>query len=265
MASPSHNKFGRTSLAAAAVLLFPLGARPQPVPPQAAPAQRTPVLVELFTSEGCSDCPPADDFLGRLDTEQPVSAAQIIVLSEHVTYWNHLGWMDPFSLIDIDQRQEDYARQFALPSPATPEFVVDGAAQVEGLNPETLMQKIDRAAAAPKAAVEIDGAHRAADGSVDFAVKASTGPKTNLVAAVAENATHSEVSHGENKGRTLHHVAVVRVLKDFGSNAADGRPLRLSSSDLLRAEKDGEPLRLVIFFVSRKDGHVVAAAQQILN
>ncbi len=232
---------------------------------QATPEQRTPVLVELFTSEGCSDCPPADAFLEQLDTQQPIPGAQTIVLSEHVTYWNHQGWMDPFSLVDIDDRQEEYVRQFSLPSPATPEFVVDGAAQVAGFNPNQLVQEITSAAAVPKLSVQIGDAQRAADGSINFAVKADPGPKATLVAAVAENATQSAVSGGENKGRTLHNVAVVRVLKEFGSNAADGRSLRLSSSDLLHAEKDGEPLRLVVFLVSHKDNHVLAIAQQMLN
>lgn len=266
MTSPSYDPFRRSRLffavSAAAVLFFLLFPKAQG---QAWPASRTPVLVELFTSEGCSDCPPADALLARLDTEQFVPGAQAIVLSEHVTYWNHQGWMDPFSLVDVDQRQDAYVRQFSLPSPATPEFVVDGAAQVAGNNPGNLMQDIDRAAVAPKPALDIADAHRAADGAVDFSVKVPPGPKATLLAAVAENATHSEVSRGENKGRTLHHVAVVRIIKDFGSNAGDGRALRLSSSDLLHAEKDNEPLRLVVFLISKKDGHVVAVAQQMLN
>ncbi len=227
-----------------------------------APAQRQPVLVELFTSEGCSDCPPADALLAQLDARQFVPGAQAIVLSEHVTYWNHLGWRDPFSFADIDARQQNYAQQFVLDSVYTPQIVVDGSEQLVGGNSAELTRAVSRAAAIPKLALTIADVHRAPDGSVVFSVRAAPGAKGTLVAVLAENATRSDVARGENAGRTLHHVAVVRVLKEFGSGATDGRPLQLSS--LLSAEKDGEPLRLVVFLVSHSKARVVAVAEQAL-
>jgi hypothetical protein len=231
----------------------------------AAAAERRPVLVELFTSEGCSDCPPADALLAQLDAKQFVPGVQAIVLSEHVTYWNHLGWRDPFSLDAIDERQQSYAKQFALSSVYTPQIVVDGAAELVGSDAGKLNRAVARAASTLKPALTIADAHRAPDGSVQFSVQAGAGPNANLVAAVAENATRSEVAHGENAGRTLHHVAVVRVLKEFGSGFADGRPLQLSGANLLNAEKDGEPLRLVVFLVNPINGHGVAIAEQTLS
>lgn len=262
-----HNPTGSLCLAfaAAATLAVLPAARAQNPASPAAPSERTPVLVELFTSEGCSSCPPADKMLEVLDAQQPIPGAQVIVLSEHVTYWNHDGWTDPYSLMDADQRQDDYVQQFSLPSPATPEFVVDGAAQVGGYDPRKVAEEISAAASVPKSAIQIEDAHKAADGSIDFTVKAPPDTKANLVAAVAENATSSVVSRGENKGQTLENVAVVRVIKQFGSNAADGRSLRLSGSDLTKAEKDGSSFRLVVFLVNKKDGHVEAVAQQMLN
>jgi hypothetical protein len=231
---------------------------------QAQPAQRQPVLVELFTSEGCSDCPPADDLLGQLDARPPIAGAEAIVLSEHVTYWNHDGWRDPFSFDAMTDRQQDYARQFGISDVYTPQMVVDGADQFVGNDAGKITAAVTRAAASPKIPVAIADAHQAPDGSIAFSVHADDA-KSSLVAAVAENATVSEVLRGENKGRTLHHVAVVRVLKEFGSGKADGRPLVLSGSTLLAAEKSSEPLRLIVFLVNRHSGHVTGVAEQTLN
>jgi hypothetical protein len=266
MTSPVHDPFPTRCLAVALAMtafLFCLPASGQAIAASApAPAQSNPVLVELFTSEGCSDCPPADALLAQLDT-QVIPGAHVIVLSEHVTYWNHLGWMDPFSFDEIDFRQQGYVRQFGLDSPATPQFVVDGATQLAGTNPQVLAGYITRAVATPKIQIEIGDAHREANGSIAFTVHTATAAKASLFAVIAENATHSEVVHGENAGRTLHHVAVVRVIKEFGSSATDGRTLELSGGNVLRAEKDGEPFRLVVFLVSHS--RVVGAAEQTLN
>lgn len=252
--------FAVAAATAAFLFLFSVArANSQPQP------SRTPVLVELFTSEGCSDCPPADALLARLDSGQFVLGAEAIVLSEHVTYWNHLGWSDPFSFDAMDERQTNYARRFGLDSVYTPQIVVDGAAQLVGSDSGALRSAVARAASTPKPALIIRNAHRATDGSVSFSVQAAADSKVNLVAALAENATRSEVARGENAGRTLRHVAVVRVLKEFGSEAVDGRPLKLSGANLLQTVKDGEPIRLVVFLVDRSSGHVVAVAEQTLS
>ena len=223
-----------------------------------------PVLVELFTSEGCSDCPPADALLARLDREQFVPGVQAIVLSEHVTYWNHEGWRDPFSMQEVDDRQRDYVYRFGLQDSYTPQAVIDGAVQLVGNNSQAMAQAIEKAGAAPKESLRIQQAHWD-NGGVEFSVAASAATNTRLEAALAEDATRVEVASGENAGRTLQHVAVVRVLKDFGAKGLDGHTLRLSSSDLMHGSDAKVPVRLVVFATDRKTGHVLGVAEQTLS
>ncbi len=232
--------------------------------PAAAAEHRQPVLVELFTSEGCSDCPPADELLARLDATQFVPGAQAIVLSEHVTYWNHEGWTDPFSMQIFDERQQEYVYRFRLQGSYTPQVVVDGGWQAVGNDPVALTQAVASAASATKQPIAIAGANWAGT-SVRFAVHGTADPGARVEAALAEDATRSEVSRGENAGRTLHHVAVVRVLKEFGANTLDGRPLELGGADLSKGTSATTPVRLVVFLVNRKTGRVEAAAEQTLT
>src|SRR5215472_12645324 len=108
-----------------------------------------PVIVELFTSEGRSSCPPADALLARLEHTQPVAGARVIALEEHVDYWNQLGWTDPFSAPLYRIRQNDYARLFQVDSVYTPQMVVGGQAGFVGGDADRAFHEISRAAAPP--------------------------------------------------------------------------------------------------------------------
>ncbi len=221
-----------------------------------------PVLVELFTSEGCSTCPPADALLARLDADQFVAGARAIVLSEHVTYWDQLGWRDPFSLDVVTYRQQDYADQFKLSSSYTPQAVVDGTTQVLGSDERGLTRAISKAALSPKQEITIGNAQLSGN-EVHFTVHSAAAPRATLVAVLAEDVTHSTVTSGENAGRTLHHVAVTRVLKKMDAGFADGRPLtlKLPSANKSKSTGNAVPLRLIVFLTDKRSSQVLAVAE----
>ncbi len=256
---------GGVLLACAAVGLCPLGLLLQPRVVGAAsdagpavPVPAVPVLVELFTSEGCSSCPPADALLARLDATQPVAGARVIVLSEHVTYWNHLGWRDPFSLDAMTERQQKYADRFGLGEVYKPQVVVDGAAELVGSDARGLERAIAKSASMAKSELKIESA-AVAGGELRFAVRGSLAAGSILMAAVAEDAAESAVLRGENSGRTLKHVAVVRGMEALPGGSADGRQLAMK----LASEAHG-PLRLVVFDVEARSGRVMAVAEKAI-
>jgi hypothetical protein len=219
-----------------------------------------PVLVELFTSEGCSSCPPADALLSRLDATQFVRGAHAIVLSEHVTYWNDLGWHDPFSMEANTNRQHRYEARMGLSSVYTPQAVVDGAADVLGSDAGALSHAITKAAQKPKTQLNIENAVWQGD-TLHFAVRAASPAHARLMAVLAEDATQSSVRRGENAGRTLHHVAVVRLFQDLGPNSADGRLLTLSAPADDPASPAEKSLRLVVFLADPQTGKVQGVAE----
>jgi hypothetical protein len=185
-------------------------------------AERVPVLAELFTSEGCSSCPPADALLRKLDQMQPVANAQIVVLSEHVDYWNSLGWTDPFSSQQFSFRQEIYAHALQADK-YTPQMVIDGRFEVLGSDAKAVAAAVTRAAAKPKSGVRILSATR--DGNeavIGVAVDALAGGKKDVWVAVADDRDETSVKKGENAGRTIAHVAVVRSLIKAGTATKAG-------------------------------------------
>ena len=173
-----------------------------------AQAAGVPVLVELFTSEGCSSCPPADLLLRRLEREQPVQGAEIIVLSEHVDYWNYLGWRDPFSSAGFTKRQQNYARRFNRDGPYTPQMVVNGETEFIGSDARRAQLEIAAAVRNPGVAVRLSWS---GDTSVHVLVDPiETGKFRNaeVYVVVARDAVLSDVVRGENRGRKMEHVSV---------------------------------------------------------
>src|SRR5947207_8460810 len=113
------------------------------------------ILIELFTSEGCSSCPPADAVLARLHEKQPLAGVQLIVLSEHVDYWDDLGWKDTYSSHAITLRQQTYARRLHVAGPYTPQMVVDGSFEFVGSDRRRATHAFEQASSLPKLPVRI--------------------------------------------------------------------------------------------------------------
>ncbi len=219
---------------------------------RAAEASRVPVLVELFTSEGCSSCPPADALLSRLLRNQPVPGARIIALSEHVDYWDGLGWRDPFSSAAFTRRQEAYARRLTAGGIYTPQLVVAGAAHLVGSREGEARKAI--AAAATESRGEVSArAVPGAPGVLEVAARWPEGIEAEVLVALVQRHATSEVARGENAGRTLEHVAVARTLTVVASGAGS------FSGRVTLAPRPGAE-RAVVFVQERNGGRVHGAA-----
>ena len=231
------------------------------------PAPPAAVLVELFTSEGCSSCPPADALLQQLERWQPVAGAQLIVLSEHVDYWNHDGWTDPYSSHFFTERQNAYSDHFRLATVYTPQMVVDGNREFLGSDGRLALQACQKAVGLRKIPVRISSvsqdnpatlrAHIEAD-ALDESYKLK---QADIYVVVALNSTESQVAGGENKGRHLNHVAVVQSLTKIGS-VKKGKSFAQDVRLKLEPRTDPGRVRVIAFVQESGQGQVLGAALQ---
>jgi hypothetical protein len=226
------------------------------VPALAAPAN--PVLVELFTSEGCSDCPPADAFLKALDAAQPIPGAQLIVLEEHVDYWDDQGWRDPFSSHALTLRQSDYVDRLHVENgPYTPQMVVDGSEAFVGSDRAQAGRAFAKEVAVPKISVQISTLH-VEQGKVLAHLEIGAVPaKAEVFLALALDHAQSQVLHGENGGRQLEHVAVVERLTSAGK-MKKGEPF--SKDVAIKMDHSDKDYRMIAFVQQSDEGKVLGAA-----
>lgn len=227
---------------------------------------RIPVLLELFTSEGCSSCPPADRLLQVLDDKQPVAGADLIVLSEHVDYWNSLGWKDPFSSPQYTARQQDYTNRYNFDGVYTPQLVVDGRYGFVGSDGREASAAIQKAIREAKIPITVSNVARNGN-QVTARVELPANDKFKgargiLYVALADDRQESHVARGENGGRTLAHVAVTRVLKQVGPITFDAASSREIMLPVQAGAANG--LRLVVFIQDHKSGHVLGVTEQKL-
>ena len=226
-----------------------------------------PVLVELFTSEGCSSCPPADALLQQLDRTQPVGGAQLIVLSEHVDYWNHIGWTDPYSSRFFSDRQNAYSERFGLSSVYTPEMVVDGTTEFVGGDSRLASQAVEKALALPKVAIKISSISLDASKTLQAHIDTGALPETSKIRkadvflVTALNHAESQVLRGENGGRRLTHVGVVQTLTKVGSLEV-GKSFSQDVHVKLDSRTDAANLRVIAFIQQSGQKQVLGVAQQ---
>lgn len=225
---------------------------------------RQPVVVELFTSEGCSSCPPADSLLEKLSHDQPFDGIEILALEEHVDYWNSLGWTDPFSSAQFSQRQELYAETLRDGGVYTPQMVVDGRVQFIGSRTHDARDQIRWAASDPKALLRVDSFPTSPTNKKSFAVTLEnssalpSGASLELWVAVTEKNLKSDVTAGENSGHALQHAPVVRILRKIQTvQSPQNAPIPFD----LDLKQNWNPVNLtVIAFLAQKNSHQILAA-----
>jgi hypothetical protein len=234
-------------------------------PSSTSESTRKPVLVELFTSEGCSDCPPADTLLQKLDALQPVHDAEIIPIEEHVDYWNQGGWYDPYSSHDWTARQMTYTPETDKTGPYTPEMIVDGAARFVGSDPRKAISSIETAAARPETQITITPDGPAQKSSRDFTVSVgklagdTPGDVAEVWLAVTEDGLHSSVNRGENAGRSLTHIATLRSMHKIGDIKSDSETAPFTDHQRVKFDShwNAANLHLIVFVQERKSHQVI--------
>ncbi len=210
------------------------------------PASEGPLVVELFTSQGCSSCPPADHILGKLATAGEVNGRKVVPLSFHVDYWNDLGWADPYSLPAWTERQHAYASALGDKRVYTPELVVGGAAGMVGSNLPAISAAVARSAR-PQL---LPATARWGKDHVEITTTAPAG--ADVLVAVWEDTRSTKIPHGENSGSTLVNRRIVRRLERVAAAGAPGT-LRVAIDPAWRAVG-------AVVFAQRADKRIIASA-----
>jgi len=254
-----------TALPLAALVVVALASTRSSAAPGGSPGDRRTVVVELFSSEGCSSCPPADAVLARLARDQPVAGAEVVALEMHVDYWNQLGWADPFSSAAFSARQRAYADAFGKRGVYTPQAVVDGASELVGSNEPAVRAAVASAAREAKATVLVTrSGDRVAVAISDLAE--ATEP-ADVWLAITEDGLSTAVPRGENAGATLAHGPVVRSL-DRVAEIPAGTHGVVKVGEVEVAVKPGwrrDALRAVAFVQERRSMRITGAGTTSLR
>ena len=212
-------------------------------------------VVELFTSQGCSSCPPADKFLGEL-AQRP----DLLALSIHVDYWDYIGWKDPFASPENTRRQRNYAEALKLRYVYTPQMVIQGMGHATGSDRSSVLRRIAEAEALPRLPVTVHHAGGRIEVTVAGADKGIDGGDEAAVwLAVFDRQHETAIRRGENGGRTLKYHNVVRNMMQVGTWT--GKPLKLTAT---LADLGGHPDGCAVIVQSVKTGRILGAAKVAL-
>ena len=211
--------------------------------PAAALAAERPVVVELFTSQGCSSCPPANAYLNELSKQR----RDVLALAFHVTYWDRLGWKDPFSLEAATRRQDVYGRRFGDGS-YTPEIVVDGAASMVGSARGQVGAAIENARRNSRTEATVSVTKNGEQVSIEVGAGSGSG---NILLIGFDHEHTTAIGRGENSGRTLTEANVVRSMRTVGQWS--GTAMRISERF-----PEGQDVAVV---VQGPDGRIIGACR----
>jgi len=228
----------------------------------ASAAKKSFVLLELYTSEGCPTCPPADANLARLEKEQPVADAEIITLALHVDYWNSLSWKDQYSSPMFSRRQQIYSQALKTGSNYTPQMIVDGQTQFIGNNMTKARKAITDAAKILKATIEI------APTADKYKIKISDIPthgNATVFLAITEDNLSSSFKNGVNSGKKPEHISVVREILSLGMLAAEQKNLELETVLQVKSAWKKEDLKLIVFVQENASRRVLGVGRLPLD
>jgi hypothetical protein len=218
-------------------------------------------IVELFTSEGCSSCPPADALLRQINLKQTHAGQLIVGISEHVTYWNNLGWRDPYSLPVFTERQSVYVSRLSAEGSYTPQMVLNGRDQFVGSNDDALQRALLDDSRRSHLDLNIISSSRTPSGmDVTFSLKQSVTKPLDIIAVLTDDADRSNVLRGENGGRLLQHVSVARSLTRVATVKDDSaQSVHLPLPDGLQADGNSGH-HLILFAQEPHQGAILGAA-----
>jgi hypothetical protein len=216
------------------------------------------VVIELFTSEGCSSCPPADELVAKIQKES--NDKPVYILAYHVDYWNRLGWKDQFSSAEYSTRQHEYADYLHLQSIYTPQIVVNGKTEFVGSEEVTLRKAINislQQPASTQLALNISNiSHNNASFKYSIAGKYKN---AELLIAILQKDAQTKVERGENAGHTLSHVQIVNKLQKIALSGSSG-----TANVALPNGFNAQSWDVIGFLQSTENGAIIAANRAVL-